>query len=80
MEVAVNKKPISDLVLGRFIELKKSKVRIWPCHVNRASNLGHPCERYLVYSRTAWDKKAPHEWELQVVFDEGNNQERAGRR
>jgi len=77
MAVPAEKISISGLVLKRWIESKKAKIRIWPCHVNRASSLGHPCERYLVYCRTAWNKKAPYDWELQVIFDEGNRQEKA---
>lgn len=49
---------------------------LMPCHTNRASSLGDPCERRLVYQRTDWDKAKP--WPLHVlkIFREGNNQER----
>lgn len=55
----------------------KSKIKQWPCHTNRASAIGHDCERYLWYMRTAWDQAQAHDVELQRIFDEGNQHERA---
>jgi CRISPR/Cas system-associated exonuclease Cas4 (RecB family) len=55
----------------------EKRIEIYPCHTNRASALGHDCERYLVYMRTEWDKALPHDVNLQLIFDEGNNQEKA---
>lgn len=69
--------PIADIVLERWIESKKAKIKLWPCHVNRASNLGHPCELKCVLARTHWDKAALHDWTLQAIFDEGNRHEEA---
>lgn len=51
---------------------KEKKIRISPCNSNRASELGHECTRYLVYNRTIWDQKIPHDVGLQYVFDMGN--------
>jgi CRISPR/Cas system-associated exonuclease Cas4 (RecB family) len=58
-------------------ESKKKKIKIYPCHTNRASNAGQECARRLVYERTAWDKKLLHDVGLQYIFDEGNRSERA---
>lgn len=77
MATQPNSIPISQEVIHRIIETKKAKVQVWPCHVNRASNLGHPCERFCVLCRTAWDKRPLYDWRLQFIFDEGNRQEKA---
>lgn len=52
-------------------------ITVSPCHVNRASSLGHPCIRFLTYCRTAWDKRAKHPLTLQYIFEEGNLHEPA---
>jgi hypothetical protein len=54
------------------IEHKKGKIEVWPVRSNYASEAGHPCERYLYYQRTAWEKKEPHDVTLQFIFDGGN--------
>ena len=51
--------------------------KIFPAHTNRASDIGHPCIRYLVFSRTRWQDKLLPEVELQFIFNEGNVQEQA---
>jgi CRISPR/Cas system-associated exonuclease Cas4 (RecB family) len=43
---------------------------------NRASELGHPCARYLTYNRVAWNQRKMHDVGLQYVFDEGNRGEK----
>jgi hypothetical protein len=59
-----------------IVDLEKTrKRRAYPCHVNRASELGHPCARYLVYLRTK--EKPLHSLGLQRIFDEGNLHHRA---
>lgn len=55
--------------------LKKRRIRVSPCHATRASSLGHHCERFLVYERTAWERRLPHDEETQALFDLGNNLE-----
>lgn len=42
-----------------------------PVHTNRASNLGHPCELYLVLERTKWEQRKPHDLGLLKVFRRG---------
>ena len=50
--------------------------RVLPCHTNRASMLGDPCERRLVLWRTSWEKAAlPPVW-LQEAFEMGKDTER----
>jgi len=63
---------ISEYINSSVKKYLESKIRVYPAHVNRASEIGHPCERYLVYTRIAWNKKAKHDWHLQRIFDLGN--------
>jgi len=51
---------------------KGAKIKNYPCHAVRASEIGHPCERYLVYSITNWIDKTPYKPELQFIFEGGN--------
>lgn len=64
-------------IVQAIIETKAKKIKQWPVKSNRASNLGHPCERYLVYERTQWQDKILHDVGLQFIFDEGNLHEEA---
>lgn len=50
---------------------KTSRIRLSPTRTNRASEIGHPCERYLYLQRTEWDKAAPIDLGLQFIFDDG---------
>lgn len=50
--------------------------REYPVHVNRASSLGHPCERYLYYQRTAHEKRELPDVGLLAIWEEGVAQER----
>lgn len=61
------------MIVEKVIEAKQSKIRQYPCHTNRASELGHPCLRYLVFNRTRWSEKVLHDVGLQFVFDLGNS-------
>lgn len=65
------------MIVEKILELKKSRINQWPCKSNRASELGHDCERYLVLLRTRWEEKTLHDVVLQSIFDEGNFHERA---
>lgn len=51
------------------------KKRAFPCHVNRISNMGHPCERYLYHCRADWDKAKAIPDSLQGIFDQGKTLE-----
>jgi len=57
--------------------LARSHIKTYPCHANRASAIGHECERHLYYMRTAWDQAQPHDVGLQQVFEEGSIHEAA---
>lgn len=60
------------MIVEKILEVKRSRMKQWPCRSNRASELGHPCLRYLVLNRTRWQEKALPDVELQLVFDLGN--------
>jgi len=50
-------------------------VKISPVHTNRASEIGHPCLRYLVYLRTRWQDQLPPPPKLLQVYRAGREQE-----
>lgn len=64
-------------IVQPVVEMKAKRIKQWPVRSNRASNLGHPCERFLVYERTRWQEKVLHDVTLQFIFDEGNIHEAA---
>lgn len=59
----------------RLDEAKARKRENWPVKANRASELGHPCLRYLTYLRVAWQERALPSVGLQYLFDERKRQE-----
>ena len=59
----------------RLFKSKAEKIKIYPCNNLRASNLGHPCERYLYLLIKHWDEQKPHDVGLQNIFDLGNTLE-----
>lgn len=65
------------MLIEKIIEAKKADIKQWPCNSNRASEMGHPCLRYLVFLRTRWQEKALHSVDLQFIFDEGRMHEDA---
>lgn len=50
---------------------KAEKIKVYPCNNLRASNLGHPCERYLYLLIKHWEEQKPHDVGLQNIFDLG---------
>lgn len=60
------------MIVERVLEAKQKKIKQYPVHSNRASEIGHPCTRYHVLNRTRWQEKALHDVRLQQVFDLGN--------
>lgn len=61
----------SQAILNQIIESKRKKIKIMPQHVTRASEIGHPCTRYLVYSITNWADRKPHAPEVEFIFEGG---------
>jgi len=64
-----NQISIADIILTS----KARRIRRIPHKANWASQMGHPCLRYLVYERTKWDEKKMHNSTLQSIFDLGND-------
>lgn len=48
------------------------RIATYPCNNLRASNIGHPCERYLYLLIKHWEEQKPHGYTLQNIFDLGN--------
>ena len=67
----MNAQQIND----RLRKAKADKIKVYPCNNLRASNLGHPCERYLYLLIKHWDEQKPHDVGLQNIFDLGNTLE-----
>ena len=65
-----------NLIVDKVMAHRKSQIKQWPCRSNRASDLGHPCERYLVFMRTRWEEKTMHDVVLQSIFNIGNMMEK----
>ncbi|MBT9166758.1 MAG: hypothetical protein DDT19_00082 [Syntrophomonadaceae bacterium] len=59
-----------DLVAS-VLESKERNIKNFPCKSNRASQCGHPCEKYLVLSRTRWQEKVLHDVGLELIFEGG---------
>ena len=59
----------------KLASAKQSKIKVYPCRNLRASNIGHPCERYLYLLITRWEEQQPHDVGLQNIFDLGNTLE-----
>ena len=62
-------------VVKKIEEQKKSEITSYPVRANYASQMGHPCLRYLVYNRLNWKDKPLPDLERKLVFDEGHYQE-----
>lgn len=50
-------------------------IQVYPVNNLRASNIGHPCERYLYLQLTNWEDIKPHDAGLQSIFNLGNTLE-----
>ncbi len=56
----------------RVDDAKRANLRVWPANFNNASEVGHDCERYLVYRRTQSDQQRLPDVGLQYAADEGH--------
>jgi CRISPR/Cas system-associated exonuclease Cas4 (RecB family) len=65
------------MIVEQILEAKQRKIREYPVHANRASELGHPCLKYLVLLRTRWQERPLISVDLQMVFDMGRMVERS---
>lgn len=68
---------MKGIISAKVDDFYRSKIKLSPCVSNRASEIGHDCERYLVYRRIRWQDATLHDVGLQRIFEEGNIQERA---
>jgi len=59
------------MIVEKVLEAKQAKIKQWPVNANRASELGHPCLKYLVLLRTSWQERALYDARLQMIFDMG---------
>jgi len=64
-------------IVEKLDKQTSKRIKQFPHPNNRASEVGHPCLRFLVLSRLHPEKKALHDVGLQRIFDEGNLHERA---
>ena len=65
----------AEQINAKLFKAKADKITIYPCNNLRASNLGHPCERYLYLLIKHWDEQKPHDVGLQNIYDLGNTLE-----
>lgn len=65
----------AEQINAKLFKAKADKIKVYPCRNIRASNLGHPCERYLYLLIKHWDEQKPHDVGLQNIFDLGNTLE-----
>ena len=63
----------AEYIKQRLNQMLESEIKVYPCHNVRASNLGHPCERFLYLLITQWEEQKPHDKTLQSIFDLGNS-------
>jgi len=71
MNIAIKDNIIPNLE-EKIKEAVEKERRVYPCRSNRASQIGHPCERYLVYKRTQWEKETPPSLDKLFIFNGGN--------
>jgi hypothetical protein len=59
------------MIVEEILKAKQRKIKQYPVNANRASEMGHPCLRYLVLNRTRWQEKGLYDARLQMIFDMG---------
>jgi len=65
----------AEKINAKLFKAKADKIKMYPCHNLRASNIGNPCERYLYLLIKHWDEQKPYDVGLQNIFDLGNTLE-----
>ena len=65
----------AEYIADKISSFVKSEIKVYPVNNLRASNIGHPCERYLYLLIKHWDEQQPHDEGLQNIFDFGNSVE-----
>ena len=63
----------AEYISGKISDFVRSEIKVYPCEHLRASNIGHPCERFLYLLIRFWEKQTPHDEGLQNIFDLGNS-------
>ena len=63
----------AEYISAAVSDFVKSEIKVYPCEHLRASNVGHPCERYLYLLIRSWEDLQPHDEGLQNIFDLGNS-------
>lgn len=46
----------------RLVQDQAFPSKVYPVNANWASQLGHPCERYLYHNRKDWENRKPKDW------------------
>ena len=64
------------MIVEKIYEQVARRIKQYPVHSNRASDLGVPCVRYHVLNRTRWQEKALHDVGLEMIFRMGNEIEK----
>lgn len=62
---------MKDEIMAALERMRQQRIKVSPCHTNRASEMGHPCLRYLVYCRSRWQDRKAIDARLQAIFDMG---------
>ena len=65
----------ANVIKEKINKSKQEKIQIYPCRNLRASNIGHPCERYLYLLVKNWQDQKPIDVATQNIFDLGNKME-----
>lgn len=65
----------ADYITQKIDDFVRSEITVYPVNNLRASNIGHPCERYLYLLIKHWEEQEPHDDGLQNIFDLGNSLE-----
>lgn len=65
------------MILEKVNNYMATQIKQWPVVSNRASEVGHSCERYLVFNRTRWQDRSLHSVDLEYIFREGREQEKS---